>query len=70
MTALLNNSVKMDEMGGTHSTHVSDENCRCKIVVGNLNGREHLEDCDADGRIILKWIFGKLCDYVDWFQMV
>jgi len=28
-------------------------------LVGNLRGREHLEDPAIDGRIILKWIFMK-----------
>jgi hypothetical protein len=26
---------------------------------GNLREREHLEDPDVDGRIILKWLFRK-----------
>jgi hypothetical protein len=26
-----------------------------KILVGSLKGRDHAEDLDADGRIILKW---------------
>jgi len=26
---------------------------------GNLRGRSHLEDPGVDGRIILRWIFGK-----------
>jgi len=26
---------------------------------GNLRERDHWEDLDVDGRIILRWIFGK-----------
>jgi len=26
---------------------------------GNLSERDHWEDLDVDGRIILRWIFGK-----------
>ena len=28
-----------------------------RVLVGNLEGKNHLEDLDADGRIILRWIF-------------
>jgi hypothetical protein len=27
----------------------------------SLGGRDHLEDTDVDGKIILKWSLGKLC---------
>jgi hypothetical protein len=30
-----------------------------KISVGKLKGRDHAEDLDADGMIILDWILGK-----------
>jgi hypothetical protein len=30
-----------------------------KVLVGNPEVRNHLEDPDIDGRIILKWIFRK-----------
>jgi hypothetical protein len=30
-----------------------------KILVGNLNGRNHAEDLGLDGKIILQWIFEK-----------
>jgi hypothetical protein len=29
----------------------------CRALVGKPKGRNHLEDPDLDGRIILKWIF-------------
>jgi len=33
-------------------------------------GREHLEDLVVDGRIILKWIFKKWDEGMDWIDMV
>jgi hypothetical protein len=27
--------------------------------LGNLRGRDYLEDLDVDGRVILKWILGE-----------
>ena len=30
-----------------------------RVLVGDLRGRDHLEDLGLDGRIILKWIFKK-----------
>jgi hypothetical protein len=28
-----------------------------------MKGRDHLEDLDVDGRIILKWTGGALCEH-------
>jgi hypothetical protein len=30
-----------------------------KIFIGNLKGRDHLEDVGIGGKITLKWILGK-----------
>jgi hypothetical protein len=30
-----------------------------RVLVGKPEGKNHLEDPDVDGRIILKWIFSK-----------
>jgi hypothetical protein len=31
----------------------------CRILVGKPEGKNHSEDLDVDGKIILKWILGK-----------
>jgi len=37
---------------------------------GNLRERDHLEDPDVDGRIILRWIFRKWdVGGMDWIQL-
>jgi hypothetical protein len=35
----------------------------------NLRERDHLEDPDVDGRIILRWIFRKRDGRMDWIDM-
>jgi hypothetical protein len=30
-----------------------------RVLVGRLEGKNHLEDLGIDGRIMLKWIFNK-----------
>jgi hypothetical protein len=30
-----------------------------RVLVGNSEGKNHLEDPDIDGKIILRWIFRK-----------
>ena len=37
--------------------------------MGNLSERKHLEDTGINGKIILKWIFGK-CDGVGWTGLI
>jgi hypothetical protein len=32
-----------------------------KFLSVSLKGRDHSEDLDVEGRIILEWILGKLC---------
>jgi hypothetical protein len=45
-------------MGGICSTYGEGRNAY-RVLVGKPEGRNHLEDPDVDGRIILKWIFEK-----------
>ena len=37
---------------------------------GNLREKDHWEDLDVDGRIILGWIFGMWDVSVDWMELV
>jgi hypothetical protein len=46
-------------MGGAHNIHLRDEKCAQIFWLGNLKGKDHLEDLGVDGRILLKWILGK-----------
>jgi hypothetical protein len=36
---------------------------------GNLTEREFFEDPDVDGRIILRWIFRKWDEGMDWIDL-
>jgi hypothetical protein len=37
---------------------------------GNIRERDHLEDPDVDGRIILRWSLRKLgCGGMDWIEL-
>lgn len=37
--------------------------------MGILKGRDHSEDTEADGGIILKWIFKNVYGNVDWIDV-
>ena len=41
-----------------------------KVLEGELEGRDHLEDPGVNLRIILKWIFMKLDGGVEWIGLV
>jgi hypothetical protein len=38
-----------------------EEKCEGGLGGGDLREKDHLEDLGIDGRIILSWIFKKLC---------
>jgi len=39
---------------------MAERRSACMVLVGgNLRKRDHLDDPDVDGRIILKWVFRK-----------
>jgi hypothetical protein len=50
--------VNEDEMGGSYSIHGRLE-MHTICYLENLKGRDHSEDLDIDGKIILEWFFGK-----------
>ena len=39
-----------------------------RVLVGKRVGKNHWGDLDVDGRIILRWIFGKW-GVADWMEM-
>ena len=39
--------------------HVGERRGAYRVFVGKLRERDHLEDLGVDGRIILRWMFGK-----------
>jgi hypothetical protein len=43
-----------NEMGGECSTY---RRGAYVVLVGNLRERDHLEDVDLNGKVILRWIF-------------
>jgi hypothetical protein len=51
--------MKDDKMGSTSITFGTDENCAPNSGQKNLKGRDHLEELDVDGRIILEWTLKK-----------
>jgi hypothetical protein len=42
-----------------HVAHIRERRGACRVLVGNLRKRHHLEDPGIDSRIILRWIFRK-----------
>jgi hypothetical protein len=46
-------------MGKTGSTY-GERRGAYRVLVGKPEGRNHLEEPDVDGKIILKWIFERL----------
>ena len=40
-----------------------------RVLVGKLEGRNHLKDQGVDGRMILKWILEKWDGGMDWFDL-
>ena len=42
-----------------HSARMGESRGVYRVVIGKPEGKNHLEDRGFDGRIILRWIFGK-----------
>jgi hypothetical protein len=41
----------------------------CRVLVGKLRERDHLEDQGVEGRIILRWIFRRWDGGMDWIDL-
>jgi hypothetical protein len=51
--------IEKNEMGGTYSTYGGKEEVYTGFWCGYLRDRDHSEGPGVDGKIILRWIFGK-----------
>jgi hypothetical protein len=40
-----------------------------RVLVGNLRGRDHLEDLGVDGRILFKWVVKNWDGGMDWIYL-
>ena len=58
-----------NEMGGACSTYRGKGEVYTGFWWGNLRERDHLEDPDEDGRIILRWVFRKW-DVGAWTELI
>jgi len=56
-------------MGGACSTYRGKGEVYTGFWWGNLRERDHLEDPDEDGRIILRWVFRKW-DVGAWTELI
>lgn len=41
----------------------------CKVLVGKPEGKNHSEDRGVDGRMLSKWILGRLAEGLEWIQL-
>jgi hypothetical protein len=57
-------------MSGACSTYGGGGEVYAGFWWGNLRERDHLEDLGVDGRIILRWVFRKLDEGMDWNDLV
>jgi hypothetical protein len=71
-SAELNDNQIKDEVNEAYSAHGEMRNA-CKILIGSLKKRDHMEDLGVDRSIVLKWIIGKLgrrvCLGFCWFRI-
>ena len=56
-------------MGGACSTYGGRGEVYTGFWWGNLRERDHLEDPDVDGRILLRWVFRKW-DVGAWTELI
>jgi len=69
----LGDQIEKNEMGGTCSAYWVREEAYTGVWWGNLRERDHLGDPSVDGRIILRWNFGKwnvgVCTGSSWLRI-
>ena len=46
---------------------MGERRCVYRVLVGKLEGKDHLGDPGVDGRIILNWMFRKWS--MDWIEL-
>jgi len=51
--------IEKNEVGGACSTYDGEKRCYTRFWWGNLQKRDHVEDPNINGNIILIWIFRK-----------
>jgi hypothetical protein len=52
-----------------HMARMGDRRGAYRVLMGRRDGKNHLEDIEVDGRIILKWIFKKWNGGMDWIAL-
>jgi hypothetical protein len=61
----LRDQVEKNEIGGAYSTYGESRGVY-RVLGGNLEEGDHLEDPDVDEKIILRWIFRKWAGGLVW----
>ena len=52
-----------------HTSRVGERRVACRVLVGKPEGQRSLDDPSVDRRIILRWIFGKWDEGMDWIDL-
>jgi len=63
----LGDQIEKNEMGGECRTY-GEREVHTRFRWGKLRERDHLEDLEVDGRIILRWNFRKWDGGTDWID--
>jgi hypothetical protein len=52
-----------------HVARMGETRGAYRVLVGKPEGRNHLEDPDLDGRLVLRWIFEKWDGGMEWIDL-
>jgi hypothetical protein len=63
------NQIENNEMGGARSTRGRKREVHTGFWWGDLREGDHFGDPGVDGRMILKWIFKKWDEGMDWIEL-